>query len=700
MNLFSFLCIINGILNIILGGFVLLNSIKKLQNVYFFFFTLSIFTWNMGYSFMYSLQDPKAAFLFAYVGTIGIILIPFFANLFVQEILGRKEKVANLLILIYLVLLLSALISGGFYSGIARYYWGNYPIAGWLNPLNILFFILMFIKIVFQLWIEIKKTYGMERNKLIYLFFAFGLGSFGFIDWIPNYVPNIYPLAFILSSSWVFLIAYAILRHRLMDIEVIIRKGIIYSSLILSMAFIYSAIIFTGQVILQKYIGYNPYITSIFAAIIIAIGFKSLEEYITRVTDKIFFKKKYDYQRVLRDISGAMAHLTNLDRLVDLIVRILNRSMRLTGASAMILDEAYHRYVVKAGVKDAADFIGVSISDNYAMVEELSKKGEILVRDDIEQQLNSQNLEPSLKQHYENIVNEMKKLHTVVCVPTFSKGKHLGRKLIGILNLGEKLSQDMFTGEDIQLLATLANQASIALENAILYDEQIKSRDMLVRSEKMAALGTMAAGIVHELKNPLAFIQTVAQLLPLKWEDPEFRETTVKMLPSEATRMKTIIDGLLEYSRQHELKSEPVDLTQTFEKIITVMAYDFRKNNVEVKRSYAQPPKVMGDPNRLMQVFMNLFSNAVQAMPRGGSLEIKIEEKGERVAIVVSDTGFGIPQKQLREIFNPFFSTKETGTGLGLSISQKIVEEHKGQIDVESEVGKGTTFTVYLPKAA
>jgi signal transduction histidine kinase len=509
------------------------------------------------------------------------------------------------------------------------------------------------------------------------------------------------PILNVLIPIYPISVAYAIVKHRLMDIEVIIRKGIIYSLLISVVAAVYALIVFGLQALLRNFMPVNEWVLTLLAAIAIAAGFKPLEELITNATDKIFFKKKYNYQNALREISGAMVHLTSLDRLVELIVKIVVRVMRLEGGLALVLDERSQRFVVAAAIKNVADLKGVSISSNYAILEEIHKTSDLILREDIVGRLNASNLVEEERRRLTMVKEEIDKFKAVVLVPTFSKTKAMGSKLIGVLSLGEKKSQDAFSDEDLDLLRTLANQAAVALENSILYDEQVKGRDILMKAEKMAALGTMAAGIVHELKNPLAFMQTVVQMMPSKWEDLEFKETTIKVLPEEVMRMRGIVDSLSEYSRQHELKLVPVSLAEVIEKVLTVVSYEIRKSCVVLKKQIPPDlPLIMGDSNHLMQVVLNLVNNAVQAMRRGGTLTVKTENLGARVALKITDTGIGIDRARLKEIFNPFYTTKEVGTGLGLAIAQKIIEEHKGSIEVSSIVGEGTTFTVYLPVAA
>jgi two-component system sporulation sensor kinase A len=166
--------------------------------------------------------------------------------------------------------------------------------------------------------------------------------------------------------------------------------------------------------------------------------------------------------------------------------------------------------------------------------------------------------------------------------------------------------------------------------------------------------------------------------------------------------MKLIIEGLSDYSKAHELKIEPVDLTSVLEKTLAILGYDIKKNNVYVIKNYPAQgfgkSVALADKNRLAQVFMNIIANAIQAMgEKGGDLSISIADKGNTVCTSITDSGAGIPKEILQKIFDPFFTTKESGTGLGLSITKKIVEEHRGSIYIDSRPGQGTTFAICLP---
>jgi signal transduction histidine kinase len=176
------------------------------------------------------------------------------------------------------------------------------------------------------------------------------------------------------------------------------------------------------------------------------------------------------------------------------------------------------------------------------------------------------------------------------------------------------------------------------------------------------------------------------------------------MLPAEVERMKLIIDGLSDYSKAHPLRIEPVEMTEIIEKVLAILSYEIKRNNVFIKKNY--PPEgeekavALADKYRIVQVFMNIIANAVQAIGKqGGDLSLTVRRDEKEIRISIMDTGPGIPHEQLQKIFDPFFTTKEAGTGLGLSITKKIIDEHNGSVYVDSHVGEGTTFTVCLPRA-
>jgi PAS domain S-box-containing protein len=229
--------------------------------------------------------------------------------------------------------------------------------------------------------------------------------------------------------------------------------------------------------------------------------------------------------------------------------------------------------------------------------------------------------------------------------------------------------------------------------------------DKVRRADKLAALATMAAGMAHEIKNPLSSMKVLSQLLPLKFDDQDYRRKLQEIMPREIDRIDRIVESLLGFARATTLKFEKANIVEIIEDMAKYYEDQAGAAEIKIIRDYHEIPEIEVDKSQISQVFSNLILNAIQAMPSGGELKIVVvpgkvvEGILQSVKIQVSDTGHGIPEDVQKKLFDPFFTTKYGGTGLGLTITHSIVDGHRGYIDVESEVGKGTTFTVTLPVA-
>ncbi len=284
-------------------------------------------------------------------------------------------------------------------------------------------------------------------------------------------------------------------------------------------------------------------------------------------------------------------------------------------------------------------------------------------------------------------------------------------KAIGVLSVDNQVSDVEFTDEDQYLLSTLADYAAISIENATLYDELRKnmehlklSQQELIQSSKLAAVGTLAAGVAHEFNNLLAAISGHTEL-GLASNDMQEIKRALEVVMGSVDRAKKITSNLLTFARRRETKMEVTDITQAVENPLQLLERDLEKSNVEVVRKFYETPPVHCDINQLSQVCLNLITNARDAMlPDGGTLTVEVKQDGDEVVLAFADTGSGIPDYVMENLFQPFVTTKGplgggemTGSGLGLSVSYGIVKNHGGTIDVDTQPGRGSTFTVRLP---
>jgi two-component system NtrC family sensor kinase len=246
------------------------------------------------------------------------------------------------------------------------------------------------------------------------------------------------------------------------------------------------------------------------------------------------------------------------------------------------------------------------------------------------------------------------------------------------------------------------------MENVRLYDElqtQIshlkKAQVQLEKSARLAGIGQLAAGIAHEINNPLAAILGFSELLHQAVGDD--LKGDVEIILKEAQRVRDIVHGLLDFARQREPHKELADLNQIMQDTLKLYRYQLNKARVRTHEACDPTlPPVEVDPNQIKQVLLNLFTNAAQAMPQGGNLYLSTHVNAHaEISLTVRDTGMGIAPEHLPHIFEPFFTTKDVGqgSGLGLAISFGIMQNHGGRIEVESQSGQGSSFKLYLPAA-
>lgn len=263
--------------------------------------------------------------------------------------------------------------------------------------------------------------------------------------------------------------------------------------------------------------------------------------------------------------------------------------------------------------------------------------------------------------------------------------------------------QEDFSAGVFRMLKDL-DSSEQELERA--YDRLRETQDQLIQSSKMTALGELAAGVAHELNQPLTVIKGLSQniLRNIKDTGPPYEK--LRLITEACKKMELVIKHLRIFSRTDGPALEPVDLNRTIKDAFVIVNELLAKSGVEVEMSLSNIPAVLGSPNRLEQVVINLVTNARDAMPRGGKLYISTAvvegSLGALVRLSFRDTGCGIPKGVIGRIFDPFFTTKDIGkgTGLGLSISYGIIKEHNGDITVESEVDRGTVFHITLPAAS
>jgi two-component system sensor histidine kinase HydH len=296
------------------------------------------------------------------------------------------------------------------------------------------------------------------------------------------------------------------------------------------------------------------------------------------------------------------------------------------------------------------------------------------------------------------------KIYSFATVPLMGKGK-----VIGVILVDNLFNQNPITEEDVHFLSMFTNQAGLAIENASLYrhleevhQELKETQTFLVHLEKMVALGEMSTAIAHEIKNPLTsiggFARRLDRTLPEESQEKKYSQTIFK----EVSRLEKILNDLLSYTRDESLVFKELDLRDVLEESLSMVAAGIHSGEIQFIKEYGEEiPKVMGNLHQLKQTFFNLINNACQSMKEKGTLYLRVHSFSKNgssfIKVELEDTGKGIDPKNLHNIFNPFYSTKESSLGLGLPIVHRIITSHRGQIEVDNHPGKGVNFIITLP---
>jgi signal transduction histidine kinase len=292
--------------------------------------------------------------------------------------------------------------------------------------------------------------------------------------------------------------------------------------------------------------------------------------------------------------------------------------------------------------------------------------------------------------------------HVRVCVPLVALNRLTG--MILLCAEAETWHPDREGGA---LLQMIAGQASIAFENAFLYQQQRDRLQRLSRAERLAAAGQLAASVAHEIRNPLTIIRSTVQYLASEFDSSNPKRSLVEAVISEVDRIDRTVDGLLGLTRGPEFKPKRLELRSLLDQTLLLVQSQGIKQSVEIAYSAGESDLfVIGDDSQLKQFFLNLVLNALQAMQGGGRLHVRLETRTEPAGwpgekrwahVLIEDTGCGIPPEHLERIFDPFFTTKQGGTGLGLSTSYMIARQHGGDVEIESSEGQGTSVNIRLP---
>ncbi len=559
-------------------------------------------------------------------------------------------------------------------------------IPGILYPVFALFFF-GYIAVAHYILIQSFRTSsGLTRMQLGYLLASSIIGYSGGVTAFMPVFFNSFPYGLYFIPLYTIIVTYAVLKYHLMDINIVIKKGAVYaylSFLVLvpcTIIIIIAQRYFYGEA--RTFFTLLAFCTLLLASLVSLRVKPEIEEYV----ETVLFKRRFKYKKALRDLSEIIVSFLDEKELFKRSGHIMTKDLGAEKVSFFLLDKEKRAYTLRASQNlERSKVKELPLQDLF--LKWLEKKKQAVIKEVLER-----SYDPETKL----AVKSMNSLESEVCIPLISRDQ-----LIGIINLGNKRSGDIYSREDLDLLTHFATQASVALENARLYQEMQRTQQLMRRTDRLSALGSLTAGLAHEIRNPLVTVKTFLDLVPERHKDKEFRGNFLKLTTAELERITKLVSDLLEFAKPKNPKFRRSNINQVIEEIVPLIKLEATKRDIAIETNLRDTPQAKLDADRMKQVFLNILLNAIEAIKAHGKISITsrdIRKNGAvYVQVEIADTGKGIPKKLAEQIFDPFFTTKERGAGLGLAIAHQIVEDHHGFIEVESMPKKGTTFFINIP---
>ena len=568
-----------------------------------------------------------------------------------------------------------------------------------------------------------KETNSSHKNRLKYLFAGFGtMGLLNGFNVLTIFGYSVYPLG---NLSFVPLIVFAVglFKHDLLDMGIFIKKSLVYSLLTAFLTCLYALIIIIADKVFKNFNFSDSIYFPICFFLLIAFVFGPLKSKIQVVIDRIFYKGKYDYQKTIKRVSQLIVSVLDYEEIGKLLMDTIVDTMKVRHCALFLRDTSGSSFIDFSTRGEPIDQgRSILINNHTSVIKFMKNQHSPVVRKNLKKKISELEMPDVLK--------DMKRLGAEIVLPMIFEGN-----LNGFIVLGEKLSGDLFTREDMDLLETLAGQSSLAVENARSYkslndlketlekkveertidlkhalSEKERTQEMLIRSESLAAIGQLVAGVAHELNNPLTTVTSLVQATIEdieKWDEQHPFEPDLiddlKFADRELGRAKSIVASLLGLSRQTQTYSEAVSINSVVKDALRIMHNQYKHHGLEIVENYDPDlPDIHGNFANLGQVALNIIQNAIQSVIHNNgviTLDTWFDTDKRQVVFSCKDTGPGVPESVRQDIFKPFFTTKEMGkgTGLGLYICHEIVRKHAGTLKLRDSDGPGAVFEVKLP---
>ena len=686
-----------GIVTLTLGFLVYRSNRQSAAHRHFLMLCASIALWLDATSIALCSTDAQTALRWFKLDNVGVMYISVAFYGFSAEFLQLQRRRS-----IWIGYGLATLMAGAvlvrqdFVEGVNRFWWGYFPQWG---PASVPFFIIFFsyMAVAFTDYFHTYRTVTtpIKRQQIKFVLIAFVIAYLGSVDFFPAFGYELYPFGYIPIFLLTVVITVAILRYRLLDAALVVSRSAIYLPLIPFTLLL--------ALLAHSLEGVYPVtLASILALMTVAftVLYVTFQPRLQSAVNKAFFPSRHDAYETLTRFGHAMVMKLDLANLLAEIVDTLQRVMGIEKISLFLFDKEKGCYVRKAarGLNEGqANTIRLTNTERFSNY--LLECNQPIVKEELQQR------QPVLDERLTaTLIETLTQMDAEVCLPLVNK-----TRLIGFVNLGHKPSLGFYSHDELNLLRSLADNAAIALENAILHEEWKHTQLLLRRADRLRSLEAIAGGFAHEVRNPLTSISTFIQLVPSRRDDTYFMDSFSAQVVDDLARIERLIAEILDYARYMKPKFSPESLNNIVTSCLQFIEVKADKLGISVEKELAEDlPAMSVDRQQIKQVIMNLAMNAIDAMAKsGGRLTVTTRcvvrlDKSGWVQIEVADTGCGITPEDLPHVFDPFFTTKHesterVGTGLGLSIVHQIIQEHGGTVEARSTVDAGTSFFILLP---
>lgn len=691
-------------LNVLLAGITLVRNPGSRLNRLFAYFVSGMAVWNFGVFMLRRSPDIPTATFWEFVIHAGVVFLPAFYYHFVLIFLESTTQHRPSLVVVYLLAIFFGVVnlsaSPLFMRGVKWTYWGWAPETGPLYTpffLYFNFFLIYGLSHLVRAYKDADSSFRRNRATLILLGTLVSLAG-GVIDFarfiLARFVPAadlVYPMGIPANMVFALMLGTSIVRYRLFDVNVAVKKGAIYLVL---WGVVTSVLVMAEQWADWEQV--NPLFVVLPLGFVMTLLVSPIGQRIEENLERLMFSKRRGCYETLLDLSKRMSTILDFGRLMETLVHGLGRGVPVTHCALMIYDASRSAFAVYREENNVGEGVGVTVIPVHSpIVQWLNQTGRLLVKEEVK-------LNPEIAEYFETAEGELEQIRASLIVPL-----KIENKLTGILLVGEKLSGEIFDGQELEVLSVLANQVAISLENARLYEELSSSNAQLMQASRLKS--QFLASMSHELRTPLNSIIGFSKVLlnRLDGDLTERQEAYIRSVHNSGTHLLTLINGILDFSRieagKLEMVSEELDLHELIDECIESSMPLARGKQVKLEKNVPlELPRLSADRTKVKQILLNLLSNALKFTTQGRVLVGAVAEP-DAMRISVADTGIGIRQEDLTRLFEAFQQLDNPvargagGTGLGLAISKKFVELHGGRIWAESRENQGSTFHFTLP---